>query len=165
MKRIWFILMIGLMIISNSGCHRKKVDEKGVLFIDPRISKDIKINQDTDIVVVPDYIPKYPSNDTAVFKFIKDHLKYPLMAKEVEIEGTSYVRFEVNKDGSVTHVKTSRGLGGGCDEEAIKTVKLMAKMKPGLLNGKIAPGWYVIPIKFELPKKSVKKIDVLQRAT
>ena len=157
MRRIGFVLMIGLVMAGNSGCLRKKVIEKGVILVHPRLIGTDSSNIDTDIVVVPDNIPKYPSNDTAVFKFIKDHLKYPIMAKECEIEGTSYAQFVVNKDGSVRHIKISRGIGAGCDEEAIRIVKLMAKLKPGLLNGNVAPGWYELPIEFKLPKKSKKK--------
>ena len=58
-------------------------------------------------------------------------MKYPQMARESHIEGPVYIEFVVEKDGSISNTKLLRGIGGGCDEEALRVVRNMPKWKPG----------------------------------
>ena len=83
-------------------------------------------------------------------KFISDNIVYPSMAKESNIQGTVYVTFVVEADGSITDVKVLRGLGGGCDEEAVRVVKMMPKWNAGKQSGKSVRVQFNLPIKFTL---------------
>jgi protein TonB len=72
------------------------------------------------------------------------------MARESSIQGTVYVTFVVERDGSVTDVRVLRGIGGGCDEEAIRVIKAMPKWNPGKQRGKPVRVQFNMPIKFTL---------------
>jgi protein TonB len=72
------------------------------------------------------------------------------MAKESGIQGRVFVTFVVERDGSVTDVRVLRGIGGGCDEEAIRVVQNMPKWSPGKQRGKSVRVQYNLPVKFTL---------------
>ncbi len=68
-------------------------------------------------------------------KFLKKNLKYPRQAKRMGIEGNVYLSFIVSKDGSISDITVSRGIGGGCDEEAVRVLKSSPRWKPGKQRG------------------------------
>lgn len=72
------------------------------------------------------------------------------MAKEAYIAGKVYVQFTIDTDGSIIDVVCKRGIGGGCDEEAIRVIKMMPKWKPGKQNGRAVKVRFVLPIKFDI---------------
>ncbi len=75
---------------------------------------------------------------------------YPDMAKDAKIEGKVYLTFVVDRDGGITGVKVLRGIGGGCDEEAVRVVKNMPRWNPGKQRGKPVRVQYNLPINFIL---------------
>jgi TonB family protein len=99
---------------------------------------------------VVDKMPEYPGGFEALIHFLQENIKYPDQAKKDGIQGRVFVNFVVEKDGSVSNVGILRGIGGGCDEEAIRVVELMPKWKPGMHEGKAARVAYNLPIKFAL---------------
>jgi len=95
-------------------------------------------------------MPEFPGGDAARLKFLFNNLKYPIMARESGIQGTVYVTFVVSKTGQISGVSVIRGIGGGCDEEAIRVVKLMPPWIPGRQNGKPVPVQFSLPMRFTL---------------
>jgi TonB family protein len=95
-------------------------------------------------------LPQYPGGDDERIYFINSNLKYPLIAKEKGIQGTVYVSFVIEEDGSINDVKVVKGIGGGCDEECVKVVISMPKWIPAKLNGKPVRVQFTMPIKFVL---------------
>jgi periplasmic protein TonB len=83
-------------------------------------------------------------------EYLRENVKYPQMAIDAGIKGSVYVNFVVMEDGSITDVKVLRGIGGGCDEEAIRVVKKMPKWNAGKQRGKAVRVSYNMPIKFSL---------------
>jgi len=79
-------------------------------------------------------------------------MKYPTRAREAGIEGTVHVSFVVWNDGSIRNTSILRGIGGGCDEEAIRVVNLMPKWKPGIQLTKKVNVQMSLPVKFVLNK-------------
>ena len=77
-------------------------------------------------------------------------MRYPAMARESNIQGRVYVSFIVEKDGSVSNIQLLRGIGGGCDEEAIRVVGAMPQWQPGRQNGRAVRVAYNLPIRFSL---------------
>jgi len=77
-------------------------------------------------------------------------IREPAMAKDAGIKGKVYVTFVVDKDGSIADVKVLRGIGGGCDEEAMRVVKGMPRWSPGKQRGKAVRVQYNLPINFIL---------------
>ena len=106
--------------------------------------------EEAEIFTVVEDAPGYPGGEEARMKFLRDNIKYPQMAKESGIQGTVYVTFVVERDGSVTDVRVLRGIGGGCDDEAIRVVKLMPRWNPGKQRGKAVRVQFNVPIKFTL---------------
>ena len=79
-----------------------------------------------------------------------ENIKYPESALKQGIQGTVYVSFIVEKDGSVSNVNILKGIGGECDEEALRVVKEMPRWTPGLYKGKPARVLFNMPIYFKL---------------
>jgi TonB family protein len=94
--------------------------------------------------------PQFPGGDEARHKYIASTVKYPAEAIEKGLQGTVYVSFVVEKDGSIGDVKVLRGIGKSCDEEAVRTVRNMPKWTPGLYNGKPVRVLFNMPIYFKL---------------
>ena len=95
-------------------------------------------------------MPAYPGGDQKLMEFIAKGIKYPQIARETGIQGRVFVGFVVEPDGSVSNVKVLRGIGGGCDEEAMRVVKSMPKWKPGKQRGKAVRVSYMLPVNFKL---------------
>jgi periplasmic protein TonB len=87
--------------------------------------------QDEEIFTVVESMPSFPGGDAGVYAYLQKNTKFPKQAIEANITGTVYVAFVVEKDGSITDVRILRGIGGGCDEEALRVVKNMPRWTPG----------------------------------
>jgi protein TonB len=99
---------------------------------------------------VVEQMPEFPGGEATMMKFLKDNIKYPQMARESGISGTVYVTFVVSKNGQISDVRVLRGIGGGCDEEAVRVVKAMPHWIAGKQNGKAVPVQFNLPIRFTL---------------
>jgi TonB family protein len=86
----------------------------------------------------------------AFYGFIGKNIAYPKQARKQKIQGKVFVEFIVERDGSVTKVKTIKGIGGGCDEEAERVIALSPKWIPGRQRGKTVRQKMVLPINFKL---------------
>lgn len=106
--------------------------------------------EEMEIFTVVESMPSFPGGEAARIEFLRNNIKYPQMARESGIQGTVYVTFVVEPDGSVTDVRVLRGIGGGCDEEAVRVIKMMPKWNPGLQRGKPVRVQFNMPIKFTL---------------
>ena len=106
--------------------------------------------EEAEIFLVVEQAPQFPGGEAARLKYLADNIKYPQMARESGIQGVVYITFVVEPDGSVTHIKILRGIGGGCDEEAIRVIKAMPKWKPGRQRNKPVRVQFNMPIKFTL---------------
>jgi periplasmic protein TonB len=95
-------------------------------------------------------MPAFPGGDADMVHFLKNNLTYPLEAKEANITGTVYLGFIVERDGSISGLRILRGIGGGCDEEALRVVHMMPKWKPGRQQGHEVRVQFTLPIKFTL---------------
>ncbi len=102
------------------------------------------------IFKVVEKMPKFPGGVPALMKYLGSHIKYPAEARKAKIQGRVFVNFIVEKDGSISHVKILRGIGYGCDKEAVKAVKNMPRWIPGQQKGKPVRVEYNLPIKFSL---------------
>ena len=106
--------------------------------------------QEQEIFQIVEEMPSYPGGDQKLMEFVAKNIKYPQIARETGIQGRVFVGFVVEPDGSVSNVKVLRGIGGGCDEEAMRVVKSMPKWKPGKQRGKAVRVSYMLPVNFKL---------------
>lgn len=104
----------------------------------------------TPVFTVVEEMPTFPGGDESRVRFLTENIKYPQMAKESGIQGTVYVTFVIDERGRVADVKVLRGIGGGCDEEAIRVVKMMPPWNAGKQSGKPVRVQFNMPIKFTL---------------
>jgi protein TonB len=94
--------------------------------------------------------PIFPGGESALTKFLRENINYPKEAIKNKISGTVYVQFIIEKDGSISDIQVVRGIGGGCDEEAIRVIKLLPKWIPGKQNGVTVRAYCILPIQFSL---------------
>lgn len=105
---------------------------------------------ETEVFTIVEEMPAYPGGDAKLYEYLGKNIKYPQIARESGIQGRVFVNFVVEPDGSVSNVKVMRGIGGGCDEEAVRVIKTMPKWKPGKQRGKAVRVTYTIPVVFKL---------------
>ncbi len=132
-----------------------KGDEGGTVNID-----DLKENQmaggtggetpDEDVYTVVEQPPAFPGGEAALLKYVSEHLKYPQVALEQEIQGVVNLRFVVLPDGSVGDVFVVHGIDASCDREAVRVVKSLPRFKPGRQQGKPVAVWFTLPIRFQI---------------
>ena len=132
------------------------------IIIDAEIDQDTEIEEyipveieeeeieEEEIFTVVEESPSFPGGDIARIKFLQQNIDYPTMARESGIQGTVYVTFVVEPDGKVSNVQILRGIGGGCDEEAVRVIKAMPRWRPGKQRGKPVRVQFNMPIKFTL---------------
>ncbi|MBR5910365.1 MAG: energy transducer TonB [Bacteroidales bacterium] len=127
-----------------------EVDQTEVLeeYVAPEIEEEEVVEQ--EIFQIVEEMPAYPGGDQKLMEYIAKNIKYPQIARESGIQGRVFVGFVVEPDGSVSNVKLLRGIGGGCDEEAMRVIKSMPKWKPGKQRGKAVRVSYQIPVNFRL---------------
>ena len=106
--------------------------------------------QEQEIFQIVEEMPSFPGGEAELLKYVATHIKYPQIARETGIQGRVFVGFVVEPDGSVSNVKILRGIGGGCDEEAVRVIKSLPKWKPGKQRGKAVRVSYQIPVLFKL---------------
>ena len=106
-----------------------------------------KVDEIFDVVETQ---PSPPGGMSAWNKYLSDNLKYPTQARRMGVEGSVIVVFVVNTDGSIQDVEVLRGIGGGCDEEAVRVVKGAPKWEPGKQRGRPVRTRMRLPIRFKL---------------
>ena len=106
--------------------------------------------QGNNVYKVVEKMPEFPGGNLAMNKFLAENIKYPQAAKSKGVQGVVYVAFIIEKDGSVSNVSVLRGVGSGCNEEAMRVVSSMPKWKPGEDKGKPVRVEFNLPIKFKL---------------
>lgn len=105
---------------------------------------------DNKIIPIAEEQPTYPGGYAAMMKFLDNNIVYPRVAKEVNITGRVYIEFVVEKDGSLSNMTVLKGIGGGCEEEALRVLRLMPKWNCGKQNHIPVRVRLTLPIKFSL---------------
>ena len=103
------------------------------------------------VFVVVEKMPEFPGGQQALFKYLSENVKYPVIAQENGIQGRVICQFVVNKDGSIVDVEVVRSGGDpSLDKEAVRVIKSMPKWKPGKQRGKAVRVKYTVPVNFKL---------------
>jgi len=141
MKKILLTLMPLLFILTAKAQITDSVRNSN--------DKVATVNNDAILISV-EHVPEYPGGISQFYKFLAKNLRYPAAAKENKTEGRVIVTMVIEKDGSLSQVKVVRGIGDGCDEEAVRLIKLSAPWKPGIQNGTLVRVQYTLPVEFAL---------------
>ena len=113
------------------------------------VNNQITEEPDQPFVIV-EQMPQFPGGEKEMMKFIKNNLRYPTIATEMGVQGTVIVNFVVDRDGKITRIKVVRGIGAGCDEEAVRVLSKMPTWSPGKQGGRAVLVSYTVPFKFML---------------
>ncbi|WP_421873610.1 TonB family protein [Marinoscillum sp.] len=106
---------------------------------------------DPGVFIVVESMPKFPGGDKAFYQFISDHLKYPKEARRHGVEGRVILQFIIDETGKATDIKVLKGIGFGCDQEAIRVLEKLPLYEPGKQRGRAVKVKQTLPIVFKLP--------------
>jgi protein TonB len=98
----------------------------------------------------PAYVEVMPEFNGNIAAWLAANISYPQAARDAGMEGRVVLQFVVNEDGSISDAMVLRGIGGGCDDEALRVVQQMPKWKAGRQNGKTVKVLFRIPVVFTL---------------
>ena len=102
------------------------------------------------IYTATEQMPQFPGGEAALMKYMRNNIKYPVIAIENGTQGNVIVQFVVKKDGTIGTVKIVRGLSPELNEEAIRLCKSLPKFIPGTMNGEAVNVWYTSVVSFRL---------------
>jgi len=71
------------------------------------------------------HLPRYTGGNKAFRAFITENLRYPEGASQARVDGFVIVEYDITDDGLVKNPRILKGLGHGCDEEAIRVIGLL----------------------------------------
>lgn len=113
-------------------------------------SLKIKAPEEPETFKIIEKQPAFPGGMAALYKYIQKKMKYPKEAKKQGIEGKVFVQFIIDKEGRIDKVRVVQGIGGGCDEEAVRVIKMLPDFTPGMSDGEPIDISMVLPITFRL---------------
>ena len=127
-------------------------DDKDVeVVIAPPVEAPVEEEEEEVIFMVVETMPEFPGGQQALFKYLGENVKYPVIAQENGIQGRVICQFVVNKDGSIVDVVVVRSSGEpSLDKEALRVINSMPKWKPGKQRGKPVRVKYTVPVNFRL---------------
>ncbi len=115
----------------------------------PTAPDSIEIAPEAPFYIVEN-MPTPVGGYVAFYKFLSKNLKYPTQAKRMGIEGKVFMQFVIDKDGSITNAQVIKGIGAGCDEEALRAINIHPKWNAGKQRGRAVRVRMVVPIVFQL---------------
>ena len=95
-------------------------------------------------------MPTFPGGEAALMKYLREHINYPTVAMENNVQGKVIVQFAVTKTGKVGEVKVARSVDRDLDKEAVRVCKSLPDFIPGRMNGQAVNVWYTLPVQFKL---------------
>jgi protein TonB len=113
------------------------------------VAAEVAPEKEKEYIIV-DQKPEYMGGNAAMGAFLQKHLRYPSEAIKAGVEGRVFLEFTVGSNGKIEQVKTIKGVGFGCDEEAERVVKLMPDWKPGKQAGTPVRVRFTLPISFKM---------------
>ena len=139
-------LSVGLMAASQTAFAQ----QPDTLKMDTLTEEETKVEI---FGLIQETRPSFRGGERELSKFIESNLVYPQEAKSAGVDGQVLVEFYIEKDGTITDGKVLKGIGYGCDEEALRVVGLMPKWQPCKVRGESIRVRHTLPITFKLAKQ------------
>lgn len=137
--------------IKQNDTGAENIEGTGEVIFDEPVEEVMKEGNDDDVIfTVVEQQAEFPGGFEAMVKFLGKNMKYPAVARRMDIQGSVYVSFVIDKEGNISDPEVIKGISAECDKEAIRVVKMMPPWKPGKQNGKPVRCRFVLPIKFKL---------------
>ena len=144
-----------ILIIDNPDVEVPDIEFTAEIGMDDPIEDQFLVGDDIDeydekkIFVTVEDNPVFPGGEEALLRYLGG-TRYPQMAVESGTQGIVHTSFVVEKDGSISNVELVRGIGNGCDEEALRMITNMPNWSPGKQRGLPVRVRYIVPIRFVL---------------
>jgi TonB family protein len=117
----------------------------------PSIPKVIdNMSYQEEIMTKVDQQAQFKGGTKEMYKYLAETVIYPKSAQLAGVQGMVFLKFVVKKDGSISDVEVQKGIGFGCDVEAIRVIKAMPKWRPAKHKGKNVACYFNMPIVFKL---------------
>ncbi|MEO9965196.1 MAG: energy transducer TonB [Reichenbachiella sp.] len=138
-----------------------EIIEQVKVIIDTEVSEDdiiealvfdepIEDEETDEIIDIVEVNPAPLGGMNAFYKYVSKNMRYPSQARKMGIEGRVFVQFVVDQNGKLIMVKAIKGIGGGCDEEAVRVISNAAPWSPGKQRGRPVKVRMVLPVTFRL---------------
>lgn len=116
------------------------------------VTADSTTSGKTDPIEINEEYPSFPGGEQAFAEYLRSHLQYPAAEEKAGKQGTVYVEFVVEKDGSITNVRVIKEVpdAPGLSKEALRVISGMPKWNPGKMYGKPVRVIMREPVKFIL---------------
>jgi len=161
-SRLFLIALLSMAIISpavisctmetaQDQAEETAVEQSPAQTIEESNNENLDEEKPEDqLFMVVEEMPLFPGGEKAMYAFIAKNIEYPEQAKKEGIQGTVFVEFVVEKDGSITDIKTVRGVSDELDQAAIDVIKSFPNFTPGKMRGKNVRVAYRLPIIYKL---------------
>ena len=142
--KIWALGTLGVSLFLTFACSEEL-----------RTTNVLKTTDVPDeVFTVVEELPEFDGGMEAFYQYVGNEIKYPAQAQQKGVEGQVYVQFVVERDGAITHVEAIKGIGSGCEEEAVRVVKNAPAFNPGKQRGRTVRVRMEMPIRFTLEKEA-----------
>lgn len=108
------------------------------------------VAEDEKVFLKVEQMPRFGSGERELLQYLAEQIRYPMVAKDNRISGTVVIQFVIGPDGSVSEPLIVRGIGGGCDEEALRVIRQMPRWSPGRQQGRPVSVKFTLPVHFRL---------------
>jgi periplasmic protein TonB len=146
MNKLYIVLTIIIISFFSINSYGQEIEAEEA----PKVAPEIQKRDSNEIFVFVEDSPDFPGGIDSLFAFIHRVMIYPQEAQDSSIQGTVYVSFVVEKDGSLSDIKIIRGVCPSLNAEALRVMKMMPKWKPGKQRGKPVRVKFNMPIAFRL---------------
>lgn len=128
-----------------------EIDEQTAIVVQAPVAAPVEEEDDQVVFQIVETMPEFPGGQQALFKYLSENVKYPVIAQENGIQGRVICQFTVNKDGSIVDIIVVRSAGdASLDKEAVRVIKSMPNWHPGKQRGKPVRVKYTVPVNFRL---------------
>ncbi len=114
------------------------------------LSPPNSVTQNDEIFTVVEQQPEFPGGMSALGQYMSKNIRYPAAAQRANVSGRVFVQFVVSKTGEIQEPRILKGIGFGCDEEALRIMNEMPRWRPGKQNGRPVAVMFSLPIQFAL---------------
>lgn len=153
-----FLLIAAVITLSTLSSQAQSTQTKvtTVVVAEPENQSAKANGEGNEIYTAVEHSAQFPGGIKKFYEYLANNIKYPADARKNNVQGKVFLTFVVEKDGSLSDIKVMRGIGSGCDEEALRVIKASPKWVPGTQNGRTVRQQYTAPIGFSLSKTAVK---------
>lgn len=125
-------------------------DVEGVPEVGTAVDEPVTIASNNEIHNHAQVMPAYEGGTAAMIRYLSRHLRYPKVPERSKVEGTVYVSFVVNGDGTLSMVEVIKGVHPDLDKEAVRVISSLPGWKGGMQNGIPVRVRMVLPVRFRL---------------